>query len=50
MMLAVVPTSYAVLTGTGDSSVLPDLEPEGLRCLRSPNPCTKQYTATWASI
>ena len=50
MMLAVVPTSYAVLTGTWGSSVLPDLEPDSLIGLRSPNPCKKQYTATWASI
>jgi len=44
-MLAVVATSYSILTGTGGSSVLPDLELEALRCLRSPNPCKKQEEA-----
>jgi hypothetical protein len=45
-MLAVVATSYAILTGTGGSSVLPDLGPDSLIGLRSPNLCKKQYTAT----
>jgi len=44
-MLAVVATSYSILTGTGGSAVLPDLESEALRCLRSPNPCKKQEEA-----
>jgi hypothetical protein len=41
MLAVIIAKSYAVLTGTGGSSVLPDLESEGLRCVRSPNPCKK---------
>jgi hypothetical protein len=41
MNLAVVATSYAMVTCTEGSSFYPDLELEGPRCLRCPDPCTE---------
>jgi hypothetical protein len=41
MNLAVVATSYAMVTCTEGSSFFPDLELEGPRCLRCPDPCTE---------
>jgi hypothetical protein len=42
MLAVIIATSYAVLTGTGGSPVLPVLESEGLKCLRSLDPCKKK--------